>query len=176
MSAGWDDMIAIGRIARPHGLRGQVVVNPDTDFPDERFRPGNTVCVRREGRDEALTIAAVRFHQHRPIVTLDGIASIEQAERLAGLELRVPPESREALPDGLFYREQLVGCRVVTEAGFVIGEVVGVEGTVETSRLVVRGADGEVLVPLAAEICVRVDPDRRTIVIAPIEGLLDLNR
>jgi 16S rRNA processing protein RimM len=176
MTVGWDDMIAIGRIARPHGLRGQVVVNPDTDFPGERFRPGNTVYLRREGRDEALTIAAVRFHQHRPIVTLDGIASIEQAERLAGLELRVPPQSRDPLPDGLFYREQLVGCQVVTEDGDVVGEVAGVEGTVENSRLVVRGADGEVLVPLAAEICVRVDPDRRTIVIAPIEGLLDLNR
>ena len=53
----WDDMAVVGRVARPHGLRGDVVVKPETDFVAERFRPGATVCTRSGGREEQLTIA-----------------------------------------------------------------------------------------------------------------------
>ena len=56
----WDSMVLVGRIARPHGLRGQVVVNPETDFVEERFRPGERLWTRMDGREAALTIASAR--------------------------------------------------------------------------------------------------------------------
>jgi 16S rRNA processing protein RimM len=168
-------MAAVGRIARAHGLRGQVILDPDTDFPDERFQPGAELFIERSGVSQGLTIETVRFHRGRPIVGFAGLESMNDAEALAGLEVRVPRETLAALPAGVFYRHDLVGCAVETRAGEKVGVVTGVEGTLGGSRLVVRGARGEAMIPLAAEICVAIDPAAKRIVIAPPEGLLDLN-
>src|SRR5215471_17918784 len=105
-------MAVVGRIARAHGIRGQVIVNPETDFPDERFKPGAELFVERGGRIEALTITTARFHRERPVIGIAGVETMNDAETLAGLELRVPVERLAALPSGTFYRHDLVGCRV----------------------------------------------------------------
>ena len=171
----WDDMAVVGRIARPHGLRGDVVVNPETDFVAERFRPGATVWTRSAGRDEQLTIASARVQNGRPVVGFEGLSSIEAVERLAGLELRVPEESLQPLEPGRYYEHQLVGCSVETADGTSVGTVVRVDSSAGGSRLVVEGARGEILVPLAVDICVEIDIARRRIRIEPPEGLLELN-
>ena len=173
--ADWDDMAVVGRVARPHGLRGDVVVNPETDFVAERFRPGATVWTRTEGREEALTIASARMQNGRPVVGFEGMLSIEAVERLAGLELRVPEESLQPLEPGRYYEHQLVGCVVATTEGATVGTVARVESGAGGSRLVVEGARGEILVPLAVEICVEIDVAGRRIRIQPPDGLLDLN-
>jgi 16S rRNA processing protein RimM len=172
----WDEMAVVGRIARPHGLRGQVVVNPETDFPDERFSIGQTLYVAGGDRPRAVTIAGVRFHHGRPIVAFSGVDDIAEAETLQHAELRAPLEDLEKLPAGSFYHHDLVGCTVVTRAGESVGIVSRVEGPREASRLVIGEGDSEVLIPLAADICIEVDPAGRRIVIDPPEGLLDLNR
>ncbi len=174
--AAWDEMAVVGRVTRPHGTRGAVLVDPETDFPEARFRPGRTVYVRRGGEVAPLTIEAARVHQGRPLVTFREVASLTAAEALAGVELRVPEVDLEPLPEGRFYRHALVGCRVVTVRGVLVGEVAAVEGESDASRLVVAGVGGDVLVPFARAICVRIDPAAREIVIDPPEGLLDLNR
>jgi 16S rRNA processing protein RimM len=176
MPVKWDDMAVVGRIARPHGIRGQVVVNAETDFPEERFRPGSELFVGRNGGVEPLTLTAARFHAGRPIIGIAGVESIEEAQRLAGLELRVPAERLLDLPAGTFYRHDLVGCRVETLAGQAIGVVKDVEGTLEASRLVVASGGDEILIPLNLAICTRIDAVGKRIVIEPPEGLLELNR
>ena len=75
----------------------------------------------------------------------------------------------------MFYRHDLIGCRVATTRGETIGIVSDVEGTMSGSRLVVEGPDGEVLIPLAAEICTTIDPASKRIVIDPPDGLIDAN-
>ena len=168
-------MILVGVVARTHGNRGQVIVNLETDFPEERFKPGAILYARRpNGPIETLTVTSVRFQQGRPILGIDGIGSIDDAEPLAGAELKVPESEQTALPPGSFYHHQLIGCDVVTGAGEVIGKVGKVEGTGGASRLVVRGSRGEVLIPLAQEICA-VDVEAKKIVVTPPEGLLELN-
>ena len=169
-------MAVVGRIARAHGIRGQVIVNLETDFPDERFRPGAELFVERGGRVEPLTIATVRFHRERPILGLRGVETIGDAEAMAGLELRVPLDRLAALPPGTFYRHDLIGCRVETTRGEVVGVVTDVEGTMAGSRLVIDSASGEVLVPLATEICPEIDTAGKRIVINPPAGLMDVNR
>ena len=169
-------MAVVGRIARAHGIRGQVIVNLETDFPDERFRPGAELFVERGGRVEPLTIATVRFHRERPILGLRGVETIGDAEAMAGLELRVPLDRLAALPAGTCYRHDLIGCRVETTRGEVVGVVADVEGTMAGSRLVIDGASGEVLVPLATEICPEIDTAGKRIVINPPAGLMDVNR
>jgi 16S rRNA processing protein RimM len=171
----WEQMVIVGRIARAHGIRGQVIVNPETDFPGERFRTGQVLYVRRCGRIEPMAITSVRFHRGRPILGLAGTETMNDAESLAGHELRIPESALTPLPEATFYRHDLIGCVVVTTEGAEIGTVVDLEGTLERSRLIVRGAPGDVLVPLTAPICVDVDIARRLIVIDPPEGLLDLN-
>jgi 16S rRNA processing protein RimM len=168
-------MVVVGRVARTHGLRGEVAVEPETDFPEARFAPGKTVYAMAGTAMRALVIEHVREHKGRPLVTFEGVESIEAAEALGRAELRVPLEDLEALPPGQYRHLDLVGCAVETAAGEAVGRVLRVEGAATSSRLVVGGARGEVLVPLAAEICVSIDPAAGRIVIAPPDGLLDLN-
>jgi 16S rRNA processing protein RimM len=175
--AEWKDMALVGRIARAHGHRGQVIVNPETDFVEDRFRPGAVLFVERRGVVEPLTLTAVRFQNGRPVVAVDGVATMNDAQALSGLELRVARESLPALPDGTFYRHDLIGCRVETRGGLPVGVVEDVDGGIGGSRLVVAGVDGrgEVLIPLASEICPVIDPVAKRIVVDPPEGLLDAN-
>ncbi|MGE3177520.1 MAG: ribosome maturation factor RimM [Vicinamibacterales bacterium] len=171
----WDEMAVVGHVARPHGLKGDVVVNPETDFPEQRFAPGAELFVQQGGQVQSLTVARARMQQGRPVIGLDGVHDVDGAQALAGVEFRVPTDRLTALPAGTFYRHALVGCTVVTVDGAPVGTVREVEGTTGGSRLVLEAAGGEILVPLADEICVRIAPDERRIVIQPPEGLLDLN-
>ena len=171
----WEQMVLVGRIARPHGLRGHVVVNPETDFVDERFVSGATMWTRSDHGEEPLTISSARVQNGRPVVGFAGFASIDDVERLSGLELRVPQESLQSLEDGAYYQHQLVGCSVKTVGGDQVGDVVRVDGGAGGSLLAIKSTRGEVLVPFAQHICVEVDVAARRIVIDPPEGLLELN-
>src|SRR5690242_5040159 len=131
MSLKWSEMAAVGRIARAHGIRGQVIVNLDTDFPEQRFRPGAEVFIERNGTVQPLTLTSVRFHRDRPVVAIAGVETMNDAEALAGQELRVPVERLASLPGGTFYRHDLIGCRVETSAGQLVGTVESVEGTLD---------------------------------------------
>ena len=170
-----DDLLLVGRVARPHGIRGQVIVNPETDFAGERFTAGQTLQVGPPGHTVARRIVEARFHKGRPIVAFEDVATMNDAEALAGAELKVPASDAKALPEGTFYHYDLVGCEVRDTTGRLVGSVVKVEGTMERSRLVVDGAGEQVLIPLVAPICVRIDVAARQIVIDPPEGLIDLN-
>lgn len=171
----WQEMAVVGRVARPHGNRGHVIIDPETDFPEERFKPGSVLYWKRGDRIDALTIAAVRFQRGRPIVGFEGISSMDAAEALGTTEFRVPVDTLQSLPVGTFYQHDLIGCSVATPDGRAIGRVSAVEGRGTESRLVVAGAGEEILIPLAQEICVEVDVTSRKIVVQPIDGLLELN-
>jgi 16S rRNA processing protein RimM len=174
--AEWDECAVVGRVARAHGNRGQVIVNPETDFVEDRFQVGAELLANRGGRIERLRVTAMRVHLGRPIVALEGVETMNDAEALAGVELRVPVAELAPLPSGTFYRHDLVGCRVETTGGAAVGEVTSVEGELGTSRLIVAGPGGDVLIPLVQAICVDIDVAARRIVVDPPEGLLELNR
>ena len=165
------DLLLVGRVARAHGNKGQVIVNPETDFAAERFAVGNVLTVEHAGQTHERRIAAVRFHDGRPIIALDGVATMNDAEALAGAELKM---AAGVLPANTFYRHDLVGCEVKDTAGRAIGRVTNVEGPMEQSRLVVTGARGELQIPMAEGICVRVDTTAKTIVVDPPDGLFEL--
>jgi 16S rRNA processing protein RimM len=166
-------MVLVGRVGRPHGIRGQVAVNAETDFAEDRFTTGAAFWTR--GGDEQLTVATVRFQNGKPIVGFAGIASPEDAERLRGLELRMPEELLRPLEAGVYYHHQLEGCVVETAAGERVGTVARIDGGTGGSLLVIDGPRGEVLIPLALDICVAIDIAARRIVVAPPDGLLDVN-
>jgi 16S rRNA processing protein RimM len=168
-------MALVGIVARPHGIRGQVIVNPETDFPEDRFGVGATLFVMRGGRIEPMTVTSSRMQQGRPVIGLEGIDDMDTARELAGLELRVPVDTLAELPAGSFYHHDLTGCVVVTQDGVEVGTVSAVEGDMGNTRLVVQAAGGEVLIPLAVDICTTIDAASKRIVVAPPEGLIELN-
>jgi 16S rRNA processing protein RimM len=173
----WDDAILIGVIARTHGNKGEVIVNSETDFPEERFQKGARLMSRaRDGSPGTLEVASMRMHQGRPVILFTGIGSMDDAELLAGRELRIAEDAADAglLNDREYFHRDLIGCAVVTEGGDAVGTVAGVDGDGQATRLVVRGARNELLIPFADEICT-VDLRGKRIIVRPPDGLLELN-
>jgi 16S rRNA processing protein RimM len=150
-----------------------VIVNPETDFMEDRFRVGQVLQVGPAERTVEREIVAVRFHQGRPILTFAGIETMDEAEPLAGAELWLPQSAVAPLPEGTFYRHDLIGCEVRDTGDALVGRVTAVEGTLERSYLVV---DGDVMIPLVEHICVQVDMPARRVVVSPPEGLIELYR
>ena len=175
MTTNWEDMVVVGRIARAQGHRGQVIVDPVTDFPEERFKAGAVLYVVSGLSPLAITIEAVRFHRGRPVLSLAGVETMNAAEALAGQELRVGVDALQPLPAGSFYHHDLIGCAIETPRGVAVGRVARVEGDGAASRLVVDTGAGEILIPMVEGICIDVDPAAKRIIVEPPEGLLDLN-
>jgi 16S rRNA processing protein RimM len=172
-----DDLLLVGTVARPHGNRGGVIVNLATDFAADRFKVGEVLVVGSlagPATGVPRRILEARFHHGRPVIRLEGIESMDEAERLAGAALRMPAAAIGPLPEGTYYRHDLVGCEVHDVRGTLIGRVTRVEGTLERSHLVVPRQGGEAMIPLVDGICVSVDIAGRRVVVDPPEGLLDL--
>lgn len=175
MGVNWDDLVLVGRIGRPHGLKGHVVVNPETDFAEARFAEGATLWTRSARGDEQLIVQSSRMQGTHPVVRFDGFDTIDEVERLSGLELRVPESALQPLSEGTYYQHQLVGCVVETATGERVGEVARVDGGLAGSLLAIDGPNGEILIPLATDICTTIDVDAKRITVRPPEGLLELN-
>jgi len=171
----WDDFVLVGRVARTHGLRGQVTVNVDTDFIEDRFAPGATLWMLRDGAPVSIVIRDAFVNNGRPVLTLEGIDSMDAAEALHGTELRVPASALRTLPAGTYYHHELIGCTAATVDGRTVGVVRAVEGGPGAERLVIGQGRGEVQLPLTAPIWVEIDVAGRRIVIDPPSGLLDVN-
>jgi 16S rRNA processing protein RimM len=171
--------VVVGRIGRPHGVRGQVTVEVRTDDPDLRFAPGTTLLTDPASRGP-LTVEAARWHSGTLLLTLAGpdggvITDREGADALRNTQLLVPVEELPQLEDpDSFYDHQLVGLAVELPDGSPIGEVTGVrhEGT---ELLVIRRSEGgELLVPFVSAMVPTVDLPNGRLVIDPPEGLLEL--
>ena len=167
--------LVIGQIVRPHGIRGEVVVEVTTDEPGARYTAGSALSTEPAAAGP-LTIEAVRPHQGRLIVAFDGILDREAADALRGVRLCVDSADLPAPEDpDEIHDFQLVGLAAVDPAGQPLGEVVGVEHGPAADLLVVRQLDGRrALVPFVKAIVPVVDLGAGTMVLTPPEGLLEL--
>ena len=151
-----------------------MIVPPETDFADERFKVDEVLLVGPADRAEPKRIVDVRGHQGRVIVDFEGVESMDDAETLAGLQLWMPAAALGPLPDRTYYRHDLVGCEVRDTLDTLIGRVTKVEGTLDRSYLIVPRRGGEMMIPMVEGILVAVDIAQRRIVVDPPDGLLDL--
>ena len=173
----------VGRIGRPHGVRGEVTVEVRTDDPELRFAVGAVLLTEPASRGP-LTVAGRRWHREILLLTLEGptgpLSSREDAEALRDTELHVPVADLPELDDpDTFYDHQLVGLAARLPDGTPLGEVVAVRHEAADLLVVRRRADGEVvsgelLVPFVAAIVPTVDVAGGVVVVDPPEGLLDL--
>lgn len=175
-TSAFQDLVAIGTIARPQGRRGEVIVNPLTDFPD-RFTTLERVFVSSEdGGAVALRVEGAREQGGRPVLKIEGVETIGQAEALAGKEVRIPESELRALGPGMFYVFKLRGFSVWDRNAGELGVVEDVVRTGGTDLIVVRSLEGhELLIPFCEDICRTVDGDAGRIEIVAPEGLLTLN-
>jgi len=177
----------VARILRPHGRRGEVAAEILTDFPERLERLTHAeLWDEKNSSQRSAAIRSCRLTQNRggqAIFHFEGSDSISDAEELVGLEVRIPFSERMALPSGSYYVTDLIGCEVrekTRENDAALGVVGDVqftgEGVAGTPLLVVDSARGELLIPLAREICVNVDLAARRIDVVLPEGLRELNR
>ncbi|CAN5336669.1 ribosome maturation factor RimM [soil metagenome] len=168
-----NDLVAIARIAKSRGLRGELVAEILTDFP-ERFDELETViALLPNGKRVDLKIEKFWFQKNRIILKFAGFDSIETAETLRCAEVCVPESEAIELEEGEFFDWELENCEVETIEGEKIGRVKELLRTGGTEILVVEGADKEYLIPFAETICTEVDLENKLIKIDAPEGLLE---
>lgn len=169
----------MARILRPHGRHGEVAAEILTDFP-ERLTKLKSAALwdgRTEPRNLAIRSCWISHSRGgQAIFHFEASDSISSAERLVGLEVQIPLSERMALPAGSYYVSDLTGCEVCEKGGAALGKVREVQFAGAAPLLVVNSPRGELLIPLAQEICVHVDTAARRIEVVLPEGLLDLNR
>lgn len=167
------ELVAIANIVRTRGLKGEVVADVLTDFP-ERFELLDVVtAVRESGERFELTIEKFWFQSGRVIFKFANYDSIESGEKLRNVEICVSESDAVELKDDEFFEWQLAGCAVETVDGTPIGKVRELMRTGGTELLVVQGETKEYLIPFATAICVEVDIENKLIKVDPPEGLLE---
>jgi len=168
------DELLVGIVRRPHGLRGELSVEPLTDFP-ARFAAGSVVTWRRGGASRGLRVSAARPHGKRLLVAFEGVEDADAARALQDGELSIPGAEATPPPEGFYYAHEVAGWDVVDTAGRRLGAAAGIEKAPGSPMLAVTRDDGgEALVPFVHGIVVEVDRDKRRIVLDPPEGLMEL--
>jgi 16S rRNA processing protein RimM len=176
--------VTLARILRPWGRRGEVAAEILTDFPERLAEMREVWLSEERSAPRRATIVSCRMHLGQAIFHFAGIDAISDAETLRGLEVQVPLGERVRLGPGRYYINELVGCQVWEEGTTdPLGTVQEVQragegqgsGLPESWNLVVGASPGELLIPLAAEICTRIDTAARRIEVRLPEGLRELN-
>ena len=169
------ELVAVARVAKPRGVRGEVAADLLTDFPERFDRLTELIAVFPNGARRRLALEGRWLHGDRVVLKFEGFDTPEDAAALAGCELAVPEGEAVELEEGAYYDWQLQGCRAETVGGRRLGEVGEVLHTGgEAPVLVIRGPGGkEHLVPLAESICVEIDVANKLIRVDAPEGLLE---
>lgn len=168
-----EDLVAIAKVVKPRGLRGEVVAELLTDFPGRFEVTGEVQALLPGGLKRRLKIQDHWFQKGRVVLKFDSVDRVEEAEELRGAEICVPESEAVELGEGEYFDWQLEGCEVVTLDGRVLGRVSELMRTGGTDNLVVQGEGRDYLIPFAGAICPEVDIEAGKIVVDPPEGLLD---
>jgi len=170
-----DDLIIVARAVRTRGLKGELVADVLTDFP-ERFEDVSKLTgVGSSGERKQLELESYWFQNDRMVLKFAGYDTIESAKALVGYEFGLPEAERVQLSQDQFYDWELEGCSVENKPGSIIGKVREVMRTGGVELLVVEDEAGrETLIPMAQSIVVEIDISGKKILIDPPEGLLDL--
>ncbi|MFE9653529.1 ribosome maturation factor RimM [Micromonospora sp. NPDC006431] len=179
-------LLIVGRVGKPHGIRGEVTVEVRTDEPEARFAPGavlrtdsGAVAPAEPGAYRVpaeLTVESARWHQGRLLVAFEGVLDRNVAEALRGTLVGVDSADVAAPEDPEeFHDHQLVGLAVVTRQGERLGEVARIDHAPASDLLVLRRPEGRTaLIPFVKAIVPEVDLAGGRVVVDPPGGLLDL--
>ena len=161
--------IAVGKVTRAHGIRGEVSVLVLSENP-ERFAPESVVSTR-DGR--RLTVEKTRLNRGRLLVKFKEIPHRSEAQKLHGEYLVVPVSELPELPEGSYWPHQIVGCEVVTEGGRSLGTIAEIIRTEANDVWVAKAGETETLIPALDDVVVSVDPGAKRVVVNEIPGLTE---
>lgn len=163
--------LAVGKLRRPHGVRGELLMEVYTDFP-ERLQPEVTLYLGKSHKP--LRLSDVRNHKDGLLVHFAGLDTPEQAAVYRNQLAYVKTADRPRLPEGRFYHHQLIGFDVVDEAGRPLGTLTGILQTGANDVYVVQRPDSsELLLPVIASVVLDVSLERRSIRVHLIDGLAE---
>ncbi len=165
------DRIPVGYVRRAHGVRGDVIIRPLTDYP-KRFAPGATVTTDEEP-PRRLTVASRRAHTDGLLIRFDSIGDRNEAELLQGVTLTISPEERRPLAEGEYWTDSLEGLVAIDSEGTRLGVVVAVELGAAQDRLVIATDEGQVEIPFVADLVGEVHPSGGHVVILQPEAFFD---
>ena len=160
-------LIVVGRVVAPWGVKGEVKVEVMTDFPD-RFSPGEEVHI--DGCP--MRIENSRWHKGRVTLKLDTVDSVEAAEKIRGRWLEIPSSKLRPLPQDQYYQFQLIGLEVWTTEGQHLGRIADILPTGSNDVYLVQGELGELLIPAIEDVVKSVELEKGRIVVELIAGLL----
>ena len=166
------EFLAVGRVLRPHGVRGELLLTSLTDFP-EHLAEIKTVYLGEPAVAHALTKA----HQHRGqlIIRLADISTRDEADAFRGQLVQIQAGSAAPLPAGSYYQHQLIGLAVVSEAGEPLGTLAEILETGANDVYLVKGGAAELLLPAIKSVIRAIDLPAQTITVRIPDGLLDLS-
>lgn len=170
-----DNWFNVGKIVNTHGIRGEVRVISSTDFPDERYAPGNTLYLFLGNHPEPtpLTVKTHRKHKNFDLLSFEGYDNINDVEPWKQSTLKIKEGQLSELEEGEFYFFEIIGCHVYTESGEEIGVIKEILTPGANDVWVVKGKDSkEILIPYIPDVVKEVSIDDKKIIIDPMEGLL----
>jgi 16S rRNA processing protein RimM len=170
-----DDLIIVARAVRTRGLKGELVADVLTDFPERFEHVSELTGVDSSGVRKQLELENYWFQNDRMVLKFAGYDSIESANALVGYKFGLPEAERVQLSQDEFYDWELEGCSVENGPGSIIGKVREVMRTGGVELLIVEDESRrEILIPMAQTIILEIDISAKKILIDPPEGLLDL--
>jgi 16S rRNA processing protein RimM len=193
--------LLVARILRARGNKGEVAAELLTDFPERLTKLKEVFVGQADGKMEPRQVALKscwlsQNHRGQAVFHFEGVNSISEAEKYRGMEVLLPFEQRVTLPAGQYFVSDLIGCSVfenqasasvVASSPRSLGEALSLLGTVRdvqipgeefpgTPLLEVETSQGDILIPLAVDICTKIDTNARRIDVILPEGLRELNR
>ena len=161
------EFITVGEIIALWGVKGELRVEPATEFP-ERFAASSKLYVNRQ----PVTVDSCTWHKGKATIKLSTIDSIEDARKLRGQPIEIHHSQLKPLPEGQYYHFQLIGLEIRTTQGELVGNITEILTSESNDSYVVHGIKGEILIPAIEDVVKSIDLDEGRVIIEPMEGLL----
>ena len=167
--------LKVGKIVNTHSLKGEVKVISSTDFEEERFKKGSKLLITRGNQlIREVVVQSYRNHKTFLLVKFEGIDSVEEAEKLKNLQIKIDSDEVGELEENEFYFHQIIGCEVFDENDKNLGEIIDILTPGANDVWVIKGENGkEILIPYIEDVVKKIDITSKKVNIEVMEGLID---
>ena len=167
--------LKVGKIVNTHSLKGEVKVISSTDFEEERFKKGSKLLVTRGNQlIREVIVESYRNHKNFLLVKFEGIDSVEEAEKLKNLQIKIDSDEVGELEENEFYFHEIIGCQVFDENDRNLGEIIDILTPGANDVWVIKGEEGkEILIPYIEDVVKQIDITNKKVNIEVMEGLID---
>jgi 16S rRNA processing protein RimM len=168
---GKDDLLEIGEVVRPHGLKGRIKAKSYLVSKDTTHRLDEVFIRKSKEPAVRFRIKTLKAERKTLFLELEGIGDVDAAARLVGCRILISSDKLEKLPEDEYYWHELLGLRVTTETGQNLGRIESIIPGEGHDVYVCAGSEGDILLPAIGEVVRKVDIDAGVMVVRPLKGL-----